>query len=75
MSNGTYGQNQMDLMSGLVDIVFMVYPRLRLDNCIPQEEIDLITSPNKNQYFNDYKNEGSTDFFIRMKREAVIVHV
>lgn len=44
------------------------YPRLKLDNCIHyqlhKEEIVLITSPNKSQHFEDYKNEGSNDFFI-----------
>ncbi|WP_445505536.1 LysR family transcriptional regulator [Niallia sp. 03091] len=68
LSNGTCGQNQKDLVSGHVDIAFMVWPKLEVDNCIHyqlhKEEIVLITSPNKNQHFDDYKNKGTTDYFI-----------
>ncbi|TPH15508.1 hypothetical protein EGH09_11435 [Brevibacillus laterosporus] len=68
LSNGTCGQNQKDLMSGHVDVAFMVWTRLELDHCVyhqfHKEEIVLITAPNKSQYFDDYKNNGTTDYFI-----------
>lgn len=68
LSNGTCGQNQTDLMSGDVDVAFMVWPKLEADNFIHhelhKEEIVLITSPDKNQHFDDYKTDRTTDFFI-----------
>ncbi|MGM0875242.1 MAG: LysR family transcriptional regulator [Bacillota bacterium] len=68
LSNGTCGQNQKDLMSGYVDVAFMIWTSLELDNCnyhqLQKEEIVLITSPNKNQHFDDYKNKRTTDYFI-----------
>ncbi|MFB9759395.1 LysR family transcriptional regulator [Ectobacillus funiculus] len=68
LSNGTCGQNQKDLMSGHVDIAFMIWTSLELDHChyhqLHKEEIVLITSPNKYQHFDDYKNKGTTDYFI-----------
>lgn len=55
-------------MSGDVDVAFMVWPKLEADNFIHhelhKEEIVLITSPDKNQHFDDYKTDGTTDFFI-----------
>ncbi|MEM1505505.1 LysR family transcriptional regulator [Domibacillus sp. 8LH] len=68
LSNGTCGQNQKDLMSGHVDIAFMVWPQLEAADCIHhqlhKEEIVLVTSPNKNHHFDDYKNKETTDYFI-----------
>lgn len=68
LSNGTCGENQKDLMSGHVDIAFMIWTRLELEHCIyhqlHREEIVLVTSPDRNQHFDDYKNKGTTDCFI-----------
>lgn len=68
LSNGTCGKNQKDLMSGYVDVAFMIWPELELNDCIHhqlhKEEIVLITSPDKNQHFDYYKNKETTDFFI-----------
>lgn len=69
LSNGTCGDNQKDLVSGYVDIAFMIWPRLEIDNCIHhqlhKEEIVLISSPhNKIQHFDELKNKRTTDFFI-----------
>lgn len=68
LSNGTCGQNQKDLMSGYVDVAFMIWTSLELNNCnyhqLHKEEIVLITSPNKNQHFDDYKTKRTTDYFI-----------
>ncbi|WP_139490632.1 LysR family transcriptional regulator [Brevibacillus dissolubilis] len=68
LSNGTCGQNQKDLMSGHVDLAFMVWPEFQIDTCthhvLHQEEIVIITSPNKTQHFDDYKYKTTTDFFI-----------
>lgn len=66
VSNGTCGQNQKDLMSGLVDIAFMVWPKLEIDHCIHhqlhKEEIVLIASQKKKRHFDEYK--GTDEYFI-----------
>ncbi|GAA3333430.1 hypothetical protein GCM10020331_097430 [Ectobacillus funiculus] len=73
LSNGTCGQNQKDLMSGHVDIAFMIWTSLELDHChyhqLHKEEIVLITSPNKYQHFDDYKKtKGLLITLLRMKK-------
>lgn len=68
LSNGTCGENQKDLTSGQVDVAFMIWTKLELEKCdcyqLHKEEIVLITGPNKNKHFDDYKNKKITDYFI-----------
>lgn len=68
LSNGTCGQNQKDLMSGHVDVAFMVWTKLESDDCVHHElhheEIVFVTAPGKIQSFDEYKQNGTAGFFI-----------
>ncbi|MEC3758545.1 MULTISPECIES: LysR family transcriptional regulator [Bacillus] len=68
LSNGTCGENQVDLLSGRVDIAFMVYPAISPDKCIhytlTEERIVLVGSHDGPDHFDDYKQDISGHFFI-----------
>ncbi|MCY8374057.1 LysR family transcriptional regulator [Bacillus inaquosorum] len=68
LSNGTCGQNQVDLLSGRVDVALMVYPEINIEKCIhytlTEEEIVLVGSMDGPDHFDDYKQENSSHFFI-----------
>jgi len=59
LSNGTCGDNQKELLNGNVDVAFMLWPELQTDNYVyhklHQEEIVLVTAPEKASHFDDYK--------------------
>ncbi|ASK63940.1 hypothetical protein CFK37_18140 [Virgibacillus phasianinus] len=68
LSNGTCGQNQIDLMRGQVDIALMVYPEIELEKCIHypliEEEMVIISSNDGPNHFDDYKNSSTKHYFI-----------
>lgn len=68
LSNGTCGQNQVDLLSGRVDIALMVYPDIHIEKCVhytlTEEKIVLVGSMDGPDHFDDYKQENSSHFFI-----------
>ncbi|MCY8515941.1 LysR family transcriptional regulator [Bacillus atrophaeus] len=68
LSNGTCGENQIDLLSGRVDIAFMVYPALHLDKCVhyslTEEKIVLVSSIDGPDHFDEYKKPNNKNFFI-----------
>ncbi|MFS0665912.1 LysR family transcriptional regulator [Bacillus mojavensis] len=68
LSNGTCGENQVDLLSGRVDIALMVYPEINIEKCIhhtlTEEKIVLVGSHDGPDHFDDYKQENSSHFFI-----------
>ncbi|MCY8684911.1 LysR family transcriptional regulator [Bacillus spizizenii] len=68
LSNGTCGQNQVDLLSGRVDVALMVYPQINIEKCIhytlTEEKIVLVGSMDGPDHFDDYKQENSSYFFI-----------
>ncbi|QJC90870.1 Putative transcriptional regulator (LysR family) [Bacillus subtilis] len=68
LSNGTCGQNQVDLLSGRVDVALMVYPEINIEKCIhytlTEEEIVLVGSMDGPDHFDDYKQENNSHFFI-----------
>lgn len=68
LSNGTCGQNQVDLLSGRVDIAFMVYPEIKPEKCIhytlTEEKIVLVGSHDGPDHFDEYKKQNSKHFFI-----------
>lgn len=68
LSNGTCGQNQIDLISGKVDIAFMVYPEMSPEKCLHyslfEEEIVLVSSNDDLEHFDEYKKNNSNHFFI-----------
>src|SRR5690625_2128700 len=59
LSNGTCGQNQIDLMHGRVDIALMVYPKTDFEKCIHynlvEEKIVLVGSNDGPSHFDEYK--------------------
>lgn len=59
LSNGTCGDNQKELLNGNVDVAFMLWPELQTDNYVyhklHQEEIVLVTAPEKVSHFDEYK--------------------
>ncbi|MCY9124703.1 LysR substrate-binding domain-containing protein, partial [Bacillus inaquosorum] len=65
---GTCGQNQVDLLSGRVDVALMVYPEINIEKCIhytlTEEEIVLVGSMDGPDHFDDYKQENNSHFFI-----------
>ncbi|KIO59835.1 hypothetical protein B4143_2564 [Bacillus subtilis] len=68
LSNGTCGQNQVDLLSGRVDIALMVYPEIHIEKCVhytlAEEKIVLIGSMEGPDHFDGYRQEKSKHFFI-----------
>ncbi len=68
LTNGTCGQNQIDLISGKVDIAFMVYPEIKSDKCLHyslfEEKIVLVSSNDGLEYFDEYKKNNINHFFI-----------
>jgi DNA-binding transcriptional LysR family regulator len=68
LTNGTCGQNQVDLISGRVDVALMVYPELKLEKCIhyvlTEEKIVLVSSNDGPDHFAEYKNNTTNQFFI-----------
>ncbi len=66
-TNGTCGQNQIDLITGKVDVAFMVYPETKADKCLQyslfEEEIVLVSSHDDLEHFDEYK-KSDTHFFI-----------
>ncbi|MCT2347189.1 LysR family transcriptional regulator [Niallia taxi] len=68
LTNGTCGQNQNDLMSGRVDIAFMLYPKIKPEKCIHyvlcEEKIVLVGNKEGPQHFNEIKSNSSNHFFI-----------
>ncbi|MEC1108609.1 LysR family transcriptional regulator [Bacillus velezensis] len=67
LSNGTCGQNQVELVSGRVDIAFMVYPEIQMEKCIHhsllEERIVLVAGSDAPEHFDDYQQSGK-HFFI-----------
>lgn len=68
LTNGTCGQNQIDLISGRVDVAFMVYPEIKLEKCIHyslvEEKIVLVSSNDGPDHFDEYKLNNDNHFFI-----------
>lgn len=68
LTNGTCGQNQIDLISGRVDVAFMVYPEIKLEKCIHyslvEEEIVFVSSNDGPDHFDEYKKNNTNHFFI-----------
>ncbi|MCM3159660.1 LysR family transcriptional regulator [Bacillus subtilis] len=68
LSNGTCGQNQVELLSGRVDVALMVYPDIHIEKCVhytlTEEKIVLVGSMDGPDHFDDYKQENSSHFFI-----------
>ncbi|MCM3601042.1 LysR family transcriptional regulator [Robertmurraya korlensis] len=68
LSNGTCGQNQIDLISGRADVAFMVYPEIEPEKCLhyllSEEKIVLVTSTDGPDHFDEYKKKNTTHFFI-----------
>lgn len=68
LTNGTCGQNQIDLISGKVDVAFMVYPELKLEKCLHyslfEEKIVLVSSNEGMDHFDAYKKNNTKQFFI-----------
>jgi DNA-binding transcriptional LysR family regulator len=68
LTNGTCGQNQIDLISGRVDVAFMVYPEIKLEKCIHyslgEEKIVLVSSNEGPEHLNEYKNNNYNQYFI-----------
>lgn len=68
LTNGTCGQNQVDLVSGRVDVALMVYQELSVEKCIHyslgEEEIVIVGSNEGPDHFNEYKTSDSRAFFI-----------
>lgn len=68
LTNGTCGQNQMDLMSGRVDVALMVYPEINPEKCIHyslvEEKIVLVSSNDGPDHFDEYKKNSTSHFFI-----------
>lgn len=66
LTNGTCGQNQIDLISGRVDVAFMVYPEIKLEKCIHyslvEEKIVLVSSNEGPEHLNKYKNNNNQYF-------------
>jgi DNA-binding transcriptional LysR family regulator len=67
LTNGTCGQNQIDLISGKVDVAFMVYPDMKPEKCLHyslfEEKIVLVSSNEGLDHFDEYKNH-TNHFFI-----------
>lgn len=78
LTNGTCGQNQIDLISGRVDVALMVYPEINPEKCIHysliEERIVLVCSPDGPDSFDEYKKAAPTPtiFSSQMKKAAVI---
>jgi len=68
LSNGTCGQNQIDLMHGRVDIALMVYPEIDFEKCIHynlvEEKMVLVGSNDGPSHFDEYKRNSAKHFFI-----------
>lgn len=68
LSNGTCGQNLIDLISGKVDVAFMVYPKIKPDKCLHyplfEEKIVLVSSNDGLDHFDEYKKNNGNHFFI-----------
>jgi DNA-binding transcriptional LysR family regulator len=68
LSNGTCGQNQIDLISGRADIAFMVYPEIKPEKCLHyslfEEKIVLVSSNDGPEHFDEYKKSNTNHFFI-----------
>lgn len=68
LTNGTCGQNQIDLISGKVDVAFMVYPKMKPDKCLHyslfKEKIVLVSSNDGLEHFDEYKKNNINHFFI-----------
>ena len=68
LTNGTCGQNQIDLMSGRVDVALMVYPEINPEKCVHhslmEEKIVLVSSNNGPDHFDEYKQNSTSYFFI-----------
>jgi DNA-binding transcriptional LysR family regulator len=68
LTNGTCGQNQIDLISGRVDVAFMVYPEIKLEKCIHysliEEKIVLVNGNSGPEHFDEYKKNNTNHFFI-----------
>lgn len=68
LTNGTCEQNQVDLISGRVDVALMVYPELHPEKCIHYELVEekmvLVCSKDGPEHFDDYKLENNRSIFI-----------
>ncbi|MBN3555700.1 LysR family transcriptional regulator [Fictibacillus nanhaiensis] len=68
LTNGTCGQNQVDLISGRVDVALMVYPELKLEKCthyvLSEEKIVLVSSNDGPDHFDENKIDTTNQFFI-----------
>jgi DNA-binding transcriptional LysR family regulator len=67
LTNGTCGQNQTDLLSGRVDVAFMVFPEIKPEKCslytLFEEKIVLVSGQDGLDHFDDYK-KSTNQFFI-----------
>jgi DNA-binding transcriptional LysR family regulator len=68
LSNGTCGQNQIDLITGRADVAFMVYPEIKPEKCLHyslfEEKIVLVSSNDGLEHFDEYKRNKTNQFFI-----------
>lgn len=68
LSNGTCGQNQIDLITGRADVAFMVYPQIKPEKCLHyslfEEKIVLVSSNDSLEHFDEYKRNPTNQFFI-----------
>lgn len=68
LTNGICEQNQVDLISGRVDVALMVYPELHPEKCIHYELVEekmvLVCSKDGPEHFDDYKLENNRAIFI-----------
>lgn len=64
LTNGTCGQNQIDLMSGRVDVALMVYPEKCIHHSLVEEKIVLVSSNDGPDHFDEYKQNSTSCFFI-----------
>ncbi|MCY7817590.1 LysR family transcriptional regulator [Bacillus haynesii] len=70
LTNGTCGQNQVDLLSGRVDVALMVYPEIEPDKCIrytlAEERIVLVGSIEGPEHLEEYQKH----FFITNEEDC-----
>lgn len=68
LTNGTCEQNQVDLISGRVDVALMVYPEIHPEKCIHyslvKENIVLVCNNDGPDHFDEYKRENTNHCFI-----------
>ncbi|MTH54855.1 LysR family transcriptional regulator [Bacillus mangrovi] len=68
LTNGTCSQNQMNLISGRVDVALMVYPEVKHEKCIHyslgEERIVLVSSKEGPDHLDENKKDDGNHYFI-----------